>query len=384
MRSMRTAAMIALLYFLRATSLAQADDCRTWRVVPTPDIGGLFKVAASGPANIWAVGTSILLHWDGEAWHVVPGPDRPVAGIDVSENEVWLVGTEREGTRSHALAFRRRDGVWQRERIPALVENGVANSAGLFAVAIDGDDHVVAVGAYSVADPEPRSGALIIEWSDLARYPARAPIATLIEDYSRGARAVAAVGPDDFWIVGGQTQTRGPNAGTGSMCDTSLRFEHGVWSAELAGECGSSALGPNVLTASGPNNVWAVGNLCSHGQCRGYGTRWDGRAWSARFLFDYHPQGFSQMTEGAVAVYSDDVWIVGTTGSNGRGAYSLNWNGRSFVSVEPPNAAQSSLNGVARAGSDIWAVGASYPSSRDNRSQSLVLRLDPNGCSSRP
>src|SRR5438046_2556043 len=64
-------------------------------------------VASSGPRNVWAVGfagtttleqRSLIEHWDGASWNVVPSP-----GVDgeenflhavsaASSNEVWAVG----------------------------------------------------------------------------------------------------------------------------------------------------------------------------------------------------------------------------------------------------------------------------------------------------
>ena len=50
--------------------------------MPTPSIGvtraSLAGVAALGPNNVWAVGTTItgtlVEHWNGAAWSVVPSP----------------------------------------------------------------------------------------------------------------------------------------------------------------------------------------------------------------------------------------------------------------------------------------------------------------------
>src|SRR5204862_547524 len=59
----------------------------------------LSGVAAVSANDIWAVGGSLIEHWDGSNWSVVPSPS-PSAGYSnlygvaaVSANDVWAVGS---------------------------------------------------------------------------------------------------------------------------------------------------------------------------------------------------------------------------------------------------------------------------------------------------
>jgi hypothetical protein len=93
-------------------TLALHWDGTAWSRVPTPNEGPygnvLRSVAAIAPDDVWAVGThhnggrTLTLHWDGAAWSVVPSPQSSVPytsrswldGVAASgPDDVWAVGT---------------------------------------------------------------------------------------------------------------------------------------------------------------------------------------------------------------------------------------------------------------------------------------------------
>src|SRR5205823_6205371 len=82
-----------------------------WTVVPSPTVGagsGLSAVTAKSANDAWAAGgytdvsgqpsRSLVLHWDGAQWSVVPSPnmgsgDNYLRGLAaVSSSDVWAVG----------------------------------------------------------------------------------------------------------------------------------------------------------------------------------------------------------------------------------------------------------------------------------------------------
>src|SRR4030095_13245300 len=81
-----------------------------WSVVPSPNSGTdaneLNSVAVVGPNDVWAVGSwsigsvkqTLTEHWNGTAWSIVPSPnledwDNVLYAIAVvSPGEVWTVG----------------------------------------------------------------------------------------------------------------------------------------------------------------------------------------------------------------------------------------------------------------------------------------------------
>lgn len=93
-------------------TLIEHWDGSSWQVVPSPNPSGslyndLYGVAAVSANNIWAVGTyedsgytdqTLIEHWDGSSWQVVPSPDpssqyNDLYGVAaISANNIWAVG----------------------------------------------------------------------------------------------------------------------------------------------------------------------------------------------------------------------------------------------------------------------------------------------------
>jgi hypothetical protein len=112
----------------RTETVALHWDGLSWTVVPTPNVGPLsntlFRVAAVSTNDVWAAGyyvdellqmrRTLVLHWDGTQWTVVPSPnsgDPSIGNNDnslyaiaaVSSNDVWAVGDHFEGQVSETL-----------------------------------------------------------------------------------------------------------------------------------------------------------------------------------------------------------------------------------------------------------------------------------------
>jgi hypothetical protein len=82
-----------------------------WEVIPSPNVGdhedSLNSIAVVSPSDIWAAGHyrdtlnvshTMTQHWDGNSWAIVPSPSISptnsfLQGIDaVASNDVWAVG----------------------------------------------------------------------------------------------------------------------------------------------------------------------------------------------------------------------------------------------------------------------------------------------------
>jgi hypothetical protein len=82
-----------------AASLIEHWDGTAWRLVPAPDAGPLTGVVTLGPRDAWAVGSGGLLHYDGSAWTHAPAPppgSYQALGATAS-GDVWLVGADAGG-----------------------------------------------------------------------------------------------------------------------------------------------------------------------------------------------------------------------------------------------------------------------------------------------
>ena len=97
-------------------ALVEVWNGSSWSIAHTPQPGSvrdmLFGASALSPKNVWVVGDqegangkfeTLVEHWDGTAWSVVPSPDPGAAGnhlyaVDaVSPSNVWAVGQELTG-----------------------------------------------------------------------------------------------------------------------------------------------------------------------------------------------------------------------------------------------------------------------------------------------
>jgi hypothetical protein len=95
-------------------SLVEHWDGSAWTVVPSPNVGSsrneLYGVAAASASDVWAVGyyvgasgsETLIEHWNGSAWAVVSSPNGGspanwLWGAAVVSNDVWAVGFYQNG-----------------------------------------------------------------------------------------------------------------------------------------------------------------------------------------------------------------------------------------------------------------------------------------------
>jgi hypothetical protein len=91
-------------------TLVEHFDGASWAVVPSPNVGAgdvLTDVAAIAPSDVWAVGsagatgdaTTLIEHYDGAVWSIVPSPnagsgDNALSGVFASApGDLWAVGS---------------------------------------------------------------------------------------------------------------------------------------------------------------------------------------------------------------------------------------------------------------------------------------------------
>ncbi len=126
-------------------------DGSAWSHVPSPiealPDSGLQDVVATGPHDVWAIGTAsgvgvILMHWDGSGWSLAPAPPNfGGAMAAVGPNDLWVSGW---------------DGYWHWDgatwtAVPAAVPGAsyVIRSGGM---AVLGDCSIWCVGFWTLED----------------------------------------------------------------------------------------------------------------------------------------------------------------------------------------------------------------------------------------
>jgi hypothetical protein len=118
-------------YDVPTKTLIEHYDGTSWSVMPSPNVGPdsqyqsnrLLGVTAVSPNDIWAFGSyfaasgseyqmTLVLHWDGTSWSVVPSPspqpgnfraDILSGGVATAPDSVWLVGSEDPATRGRPV-----------------------------------------------------------------------------------------------------------------------------------------------------------------------------------------------------------------------------------------------------------------------------------------
>ena len=235
-------------------------------------------VAAVSSSNVWAVGnatsgvrldqTTLVLHWDGTAWSIIPSASPGSLGLNTfyavaanSVNDVWAVGSFTNVDELAQTLVEHWDGTsWQ--VIPSANVPGANNE--FYGVVALGPNNIWAVGYWGHAATG--FSTLVEHWDGSSWSIVASPNASGDNFLS----AVSATGPSDIWAMG---RSRNP-----STFQTRTLIEHwdgNSWS-EVFGfgvEPESAAYG---VTAVSANDVWAVGD----GGGLALIGRWSGSNWS--------------------------------------------------------------------------------------------------------
>src|SRR5207248_2419599 len=135
----------------------------SWKVVPSPNPGPvgnvLYSVAAVSSTDVWAVGNDLgsyrdlFEHWNGSSWKVVPSPSASLLGDDlysvaaVSSTDFWTVGSHVNSTgNSDTLLEHWNGSSWK--VVPGLSPGPYGDI--LYSVAAVSSTDVWAVGSYYV------------------------------------------------------------------------------------------------------------------------------------------------------------------------------------------------------------------------------------------
>lgn len=370
-RNIRTLAALALVASLLAalpasSALASPSTGRacTWTVKPSPTKGAasLSAVAASGPADVWAVGSydtggaykTLIEHWNGSRWSVTASPN-PASGshttntlgavVVLSRTKAWAFGFYEKATTNFRTLIEHWDGSsWSVVPSP---DSGAGENALLAATARSATD-IWAVGYHN--DPGSRR-TLTEHWNGSSWSIVASPSTGTGDNFLFGA-AAAPGGP--VWAVGSDSVSFGRTL--------ALRWNGRAWTT---GRTANSGDGDRFLLGAAMPSAHlalAVGSDLAGNQTRALAQRWTGSGWSlvpaASPAADYNSLA-------AVAARSGtDAWAVGTRRASPVAAFRTlaeHWNGSAWTTaVSPsPGSGDDSLSGVATVpGGGFWAVGS--------------------------
>jgi hypothetical protein len=230
-----------------AHTLIRHWDGTTWTKVPSPNTGSpsneLQDVAVVAPDDVWAVGFSsndfgtgrtLIEHWDGTGWTIVPSPSPGSSSLDglavVSSDDVWAVG----GFDNKTLVEHWNGTAWSLVQSPFVGRNPYYLDA---AVAFGAND-VWAVGA-----KEGNQRTLVEHWDGTAWKIVYSPPG------NGGLFNVAASSPGDIWATSVQAFNPLVEHWDGSR-----------WSIVTVPDSdGNSQLRPSGVGALPSGEVWIVG-----------------------------------------------------------------------------------------------------------------------------
>lgn len=289
-----------------------------WERVPVPDgvndgdnsVNGLYGVAAIAPNDVWAVGyavslstpyQTVTLHWNGNAWQIVPSPNLTRPGsynalngvVAISRNDIWAVGGAPVdlGVDGRALLMHWNGSAWQLFPEPPEVVNWFTTSR--FGVAAGASNDVWAVGQFSAWHWDGST------WSVPSGFSGQNLLGT---SSTNGALWSAGTNPGYTASEGGYIPAS-PNAqfftGTNWQTTSPLR--------DASVDTGFTAI--KVLS---PSNVWAVGRAGKFVLTE----RWNGSQWTRVEAANGNPnppanQAFGNRLYGVNGT-SSGLWAVGS------------------------------------------------------------------------
>ena len=273
-----------------ARTLIEHWNGEGWKLVPSPNAGGtagldeLDGVAATSPSNAWAVGQywngraqrTLIEHWNGERWALVssPNPGGPnrlddLSAVTVTSTTAWAVGSYRIGLNPpRTLTEEWADGSWHVVRSPSPGAAGTADS--LLGVAAGGTGVWVVGGNLGPGTGQGRP--LAEHWTGQAWQvaPSQNPGGLTPQNSLSG---VAVGGPSMGWAVG-----------TNQTANLGLTLvEHlvgGTWRAVPSPNVGVGGHDYLYAAAASSSTAWAVGQYTQGIFTRTLIERWTPAGWT--------------------------------------------------------------------------------------------------------
>jgi hypothetical protein len=341
-------------------TLAEHWNGTSWTIAPSPNAGVgdnvLNSVSGSGTSDVWEVGfyafgtekRTLIEHWNGADWSIVPSPNsnkrlNVLNGVDtISPSNTWAIGYATSGGLDQTTLVLHWNGTdWSIVPSPSPGTFGLNT---LYAVTANSANDVWAVGSFTNIGEFAQTLALHWDGTSWQLIPSANVAGSNNELY-----AVVALSPSDVWAVG-----YWGNAASGFS--TLIEHWDGISWSIVASPNSSGDNFLQAVSATGPSDIWAVGwsrnpfnfqtgTLIEH---------WDGNSWSQVFSFGVEP---SSAAYGVAAVSPQDAWAVGDGGGL---ALIGRWNGSSWSVFPSPEVAGRLHAATAITPCDLWAVGLQY------------------------
>jgi hypothetical protein len=359
-----------------------------WSIVTSPNTSttqnNLLGVTCVSASDCWAVGSyvassgaprTLIEHWDGTAWAIVPSPNASLpnnvlSGVTcVSASDCWAVGYYVSGPSVYQTLIERWDGTsWVIVSSPNAAQinllNGVTCRSASDCWAI-GYSEIVGAGTLNIDQ------TLIERWDGTAWTIVTSPNASAWpKNFLFGVTCVSA---SDCWAIGFSQSL----VGTSNINQTLIeRWDGTAWA--IVSSPNTLAALDNYLdgvTCVSASDCWAVGYYgnVSMTAWQTLIEHWDGTAWA---IVNSPNTSTTQRNYlyGVTCVSASECWAVGLSVNGSGFSQTLieRWDGTSWAIVSSPSTSASQYNflyGVTCvSATDCWAVGYYY-----NGSVSLTL-----------
>lgn len=351
-----------------AASAAERPACTGWVVVGSPSRGSssLSSVAATSARDAWAVGSydtgsgakTLIEHWNGTAWRIVPSPNPASGGqfttnaltgvVALSATNAWAVGFyEKRSTDFRTLVLHWNGSRWSVVPSP---NSGTGENA-LTAVAARSRSDIWAVGYRRVRTDASRQ-TLTEHWGGSTWRIVHAPnIGSGDGNLLFGAAVDPAGRP---WAVGTD-----PKAFSSTLA---MRHTAAGWTVTPTVNPGDGDRFLQAVAAPTPGFALAVGSDLSGQQTQALAERWNGSAWS--LVPAASPGHDVNFLQAVAAASTSNAWAVGEQRSAQGASFRTlaeHWNGTSWTAVTSPSpgSGDDGLSGLAAVprGGGFWAVG---------------------------
>ena len=352
-----------------------------WRIVSSPNFGSgnneLYGIDAVSTNDVWAVGRyddqagykTLAMHWNGNAWTIAPTPNvgtrfnQIYSVVTISSNNAWAVGASSNDNLIYQTLIEHWDGN-QWSVVPSPLAPGT--SSFLYGIAAVTANDIWAVGYIQVGFSAQQP--LTMHWDgsswSLVLSPSTAPNNQDI------LWSVTALSASDIWAAGYST-----DAVSGQYRTLIEHWNGSAWtivpSPNPAGSIYNFVWG---IEAVSPNDIWIMGRAYDGNTYPTLIEHWNGSAWS---VTPSPSEKFYNEVYDASALSSTNVWAVGRYGGgfSDNVAMVMHWDGNAWSVVpnpNPPGATENNFLYRVRAVSpqDVWAVGSYFKD--DAKFQTLI------------
>lgn len=375
---------VAMPPAIGSAALAAPRAC-AWRVVPSPNRGvsatlsAVSATSATSARDAWAVGSydtgsgfrTLIEHWNGSAWKVVPSVDPAVgrhqtstlAGVvAISASNAWAVGFYEKRTTSFRTLVEHWNGsTWKVVPSP----NADAGENTLAAVAAVSASDIWAVG-YRHGPGASGGGArktLVEHWGGKKWriVPSPSPGPASGDGFLFG---VAAASAGQVWAVGSE-----PSRFSSTLA---IQWKGANWQTTKTANPGQGDRFLQAVAAPSARVALAVGSDLDGNQTRALAEMWNGATWS--LVPAASPGGDYNSLQAVAARNPSHAWAVGTRRANPGARFTTlieHWDGHAWTLVTAPStgAGDAWLFGAASVPrSGFWAVGNAGPRTLIERS----------------